>query len=245
MKKHVHRLVRPAFNSLFKAKLNFYRKQPGNGEFWNNKIPDTRHLANEKEEAVASIAIRLLTLLHTMAKELDLTVFLAYGTLLGAVRHAGFIPWDDDIDVFMTKKDFDRFVKYSMNLPKEIALVPMGVDFFKLMDLGSVISNDRKRGVAIDIFLLREKRGGQISFFNVHKLATAKYPISAFYPPIPSEFESREFLIPNQSSLLLSDIYGDFMQLPPEKERFASHIDYNLAKVEPHGTICVDVDNYY
>lgn len=245
MKKHVHRLVRPAFNSLFKAKLNFYRKQPGNGEFWNNKIPDTRHLANEKEEAVALIAIRLLTLLHTMTKELDLTVFLAYGTLLGAVRHAGFIPWDDDIDVFMTKKDFDRFVKYSMNLPKEIALVPMGVDFFKLMDLGSIISKDGKRGVAIDIFLLREKRGGQISFFNVHKLATAKYPMSVFYPPLPSEFELREFLIPNQTNLLLSDIYGDFMELPPENERVASHIDYNLAVIEPYGTTCVNVQNYY
>jgi hypothetical protein len=69
--------------------------------------------------------------------------------------------------------------------------------------------------------------------------------MSVFYPPIPSEFELKEFLIPNQPNLLLSDIYGDFMQLPPEKERVAPHIDYNLAKVEPYGTICVDVQNYY
>ena len=89
MKKHVHRLVRPAFNSLFKAKLNFYRKQPGNGEFWNNKIPDTRHLANEKEEAVALIAIRLLTLLHTMTKELDLTVFFGIRDVVGGCSSRG------------------------------------------------------------------------------------------------------------------------------------------------------------
>lgn len=62
------------------------------------------------------ILLKVFKHFSKLCEDNNLTYFAAYGTMIGAIRHHGFIPWDDDIDVFMLRKDYDRFVKLRQDL---------------------------------------------------------------------------------------------------------------------------------
>lgn len=52
----------------------------------------------------------------------NITYYITGGTLLGSIRHNGFIPWDDDIDIAMTRKEYNRFVEVANELPETMYL---------------------------------------------------------------------------------------------------------------------------
>ena len=60
---------------------------------------------------IQKAAAQFLKTFDDICKEHDINYWLDFGTLLGAVRHKGFIPWDDDIDVSMTREDYEKFIQ--------------------------------------------------------------------------------------------------------------------------------------
>jgi len=72
-------------------------------------LPDDRLSGETKLRQLQLILLRILKTFHGICEAEGLRYWLDSGTLLGAVRHGGFIPWDDDIDVVMPREDYAKF----------------------------------------------------------------------------------------------------------------------------------------
>ena len=120
----------------------------------------------ENRDRILKVEMGLLRAFIRICEELDLTYFAVQGTLLGAVRHRGMIPWDDDIDVGMLRRDYEIFLKKAPALlPEGYFLQSFHTDpefyhcFAKLRDSRTTfIENTARRftkmnqGIFIDIF---------------------------------------------------------------------------------------------
>lgn len=115
-------------------------------------------MKNMELREVQDVLYEILKSFAAFCDEHDLRYFLFGGTLLGAVRHQDFIPWDDDIDVSMPRPDYDRFLALTKESPWENYQVVQSVQpFVKVVDIRTLcierfLQSKYNIGLFIDIF---------------------------------------------------------------------------------------------
>lgn len=122
-------------------------------------------LTPEELDKLHTCLLNLLKAVDKICRDHNLTYYISDGTMLGAVRHKGFIPWDDDADIFMPRPDYNKFIAHAQEwLPSYYGLADWTVDvnfpyfFARVYDKRTTYLLKRNfdflSGVPIDIFPL-------------------------------------------------------------------------------------------
>ena len=129
---------------------------------------DVHQMTDDERSRLQHHLLEMYKEIEAVCVKHDLTVMLAYGSVLGAIRHGGFIPWDDDMDLFMPRRDYELFIKdYAEELPDHLKVYAPNCKngtfgrFAKVIDTntkfipaGVADTNSPKQGIFVDIFPL-------------------------------------------------------------------------------------------
>lgn len=134
-------------------------------------------------EEAKKIELDILDFIDSFCKEHGINYCINYGTLIGAIRHKGFIPWDDDIDLSMTRENYERFIQLFSEKQSRYQILSLETDdqyfnnFIKIVDPTTKIIDTRNTktydsGVFIDIF--------PMDTFNDTKIVDICYKLESF-----------------------------------------------------------------
>ena len=116
------------------------------------------------EEEIKTLELGVMDYIHNLCERENINYSLAYGTLLGAVRHKGYIPWDDDVDISLKREEYDKLYQAVLRDNDPIYKVVSWENdsrypypFYRVYDSRTVyennyIENDIDLGICVDVF---------------------------------------------------------------------------------------------
>jgi len=135
------------------------------------------------QEEVHTILLVMLSEVDMILRDNGIRYFLGFGSLLGAVRHQGFVPWDDDVDIHIFDEDFNKAMDaLQTNLTERYVILRKGEDAFdwdvdsRIRDTGTRILDmpfgaEGAEGLFIDFFkVLKIKRSNRLTHVLLRKL---------------------------------------------------------------------------
>ena len=210
-----------------------------NGEI---NCPDIRHKGTTLLRQAQLVLTRILRIFDLVAKKHDIRYWLYKGTLLGAVRHGGHDPFDDDVDICIPDADFEKFIKYgAKELPGDIFFQTEETDvhwkippqwsgmFGKLRDTRSCykscIHGEHNDGLMLDMFVVENDSDGNFVEWYIHTnwfLRRLNYgrivrKQSDIFPLTEVNFDGFRLPAPREWKKILTSLYGDFMTIPAGK----------------------------
>ena len=124
---------------------------------------------NQSVHDVQMKILETMKFIDSICREHHITYYIMGGTALGAIRHKGFIPWDDDLDIFMTPQEYNKFKKVLNELKSELFVLqewkttPGFVEYAKVRMNGTTFIEDHFKdrkdmhhGIYVDIMMLHK-----------------------------------------------------------------------------------------
>lgn len=199
-------------------------------------------------EQIQLLTQEMMIFMDNICKKHDIYYWLDFGTLLGASRHQGFIPWDDDVDIGMMRKDFDKFITVFHEETKRldvnniititiddiarknlmISFIKVKFDFIKLLDIFPYDFLNSKKSVDEERYTL-ERRDFHIKLLNG---ADKNEVVKDYMERLNLEYDDGKYIMPGVEGVIgLDEIYSFKIRekgaiFPLRKIRFMEH-DFN------------------